>query len=450
MLPALPEQPLPVRQSLRRAGRSQPPRPLEAPADMTNQISKMPRRRVAVTAAASLMIASLMVDTTTAAQSGGSLSGTLDSGGAEMWSDADPALAGRDNLSALGPIPEGEAGLDGQPCNGCNDGEEGFGGCGHSPYNRCGCNSQYFPWFTGPGVCDDWCVGPHWNVEADGLILRRETADFGAIAGAVGVAPDLIDQFDYGPGGRLFVTGYNDGSYGLQVGYEGVNDFHATALFPAGGGATRTFDYQSTLNSLEINFIRRTEVPLKVFAGVRYVEVDEDFIDSTIVAQTVPPPSDPPTVASFVDVSDAFLIENRLIGFQSGLLRDAWQLNRWVTIEPFGKAGVYYNNFKRENVNRTRTVVRNSDDLGTPGNEYFETVTNTEFGVVRNFSDIALIGEAGVSAVVRLNRCVALRGGYQVMAIDGVGEGLDAFFVPGLEGTTLVYHGMSFGLEYQR
>jgi hypothetical protein len=409
----------------------------------------MKRRSNPAATARALLVAAAVAAASPAAgaQPAATLSGAVESSGSELWSaDAAPLRPSGQADLVIQPIAEGEdGGAWDATCENCQGGSGGGGF-----YNRCGCQSQLFPWFTGPGACDNWCVGPHWNIEADGLILRRETVDWDAIAGAVGVAPELIDQFDYGPGVRLFVTGYNDASFGMQVGYEGVNDFHATALFPAGGGAVRTFDYQSNFNSLEVNFIRRTEIPLKAFAGVRYVEVDEDFVDSTIVAQTVPPPSDPPTVVSFVDTSEAFLVENRMIGFQSGLLRDAWQLNRWVTVEPFGKAGVYYNNFKRENVSRTRTVVKNSDDLSTPGNEYFETVTTTESGVERDFSDVAFIGEAGVSAIVRLNRCVALRGGYQILAVDGVGEGLDAFFVPGLEGTTLVYHGMSFGLEYQR
>ena len=408
----------------------------------------MPLRRLMF-----LLVASAAAVAQSGAQEISLLSTAISPKTAEVWAGHQSELPLAPAVIGGSPelIPEG-ASLDAggfaleQPCTSCNG---GGGGAGGNFYNRCGCSAQHFPWFEGPGDCDNWCVGPHWNVEADGLFMRRESADWGSVIGNVGLTPELVDQFDFGPGGRIFVTGYNDSSFGMQVGYEGINDFHATALFP-GVASERTFNYQSTLNSLEFNLIRRTDVPLKVFAGFRYVEVDEDFIDSTIVDKTPPAPSTPPTVAPFVDLSDAFLVENRLFGFQAGGFRDAWQLNRWITIEPFGNAGVYFNSFKREAFNGATTTTFISDDPLTPDDETDVQVTSTGVGVRRDFSEIAFLGEAGVSGIVRLNRCVALRGGYQVMAIDGVGEGLDAFFNPGLEPTTLVYHGFRFGIEYQR
>ena len=55
-----------------------------------------------------------------------------------------------------------------------------------------------------------------------------------------------------------------------------------------------------------------------------------------------------------------------------------------------------------------------------------------------------------MSAVARLNQCFAVRGGYQLLVIDGMGEALDAFFEPELESSTVLYHGLQFGLEYRR
>src|SRR5262249_47540164 len=37
-------------------------------------------------------------------------------------------------------------------------------GCGGSPYR------------TGPGLCDNWRVGPRWHVTVDGMVLSREQA----------------------------------------------------------------------------------------------------------------------------------------------------------------------------------------------------------------------------------------------------------------------------------
>ncbi len=74
----------------------------------------------------------------------------------------------------------------------------------------------------------------------------------------------------------------------------------------------------------------------------------------------------------------------------------------------------------------------------------------TQFGTSQNFSDITFIGEVGITGVFRFNQCLALRGGYQALVMDGVGEGIDAYLQPGLNGSTVLYYGARFGLEYQR
>ncbi len=386
-----------------------------------------------------------------------SLSATISSDYGEIWNGDSAAIMAAPPAAEypLEPIPDGAdpAALAGTPmgaeCAGCNGGGAG-GFYGAYPYNRCGCSAHLFPYTTGPGNCDNWCVGPHWDVSLDGLIMFRENADWARVVTDVGLVPDLVDQFDHGPGVRLFVTGYNCGSYGVQVGYEGVNDFEATALFPQ-VGSLRSFAYESTINSVEVNLFRRTKRPWKVFAGARYVEIDEDFVDFTTVDKPLPAPADPPPAAvAFIDAGNSFFLENRLMGFQLGVFRDVWQLNRWITIEPFGNAGVYLNDFKRENVAHTITTVVTGDDLGTTANEFSQTATDVNTVVRRDFTDVAFLGEAGVTAVVRLNRCVALRAGYQALATDGVGQGLDAFFASGLEPNRLFYHGAQFGVEYVR
>ncbi len=56
----------------------------------------------------------------------------------------------------------------------------------------------------------------------------------------------------------------------------------------------------------------------------------------------------------------------------------------------------------------------------------------------------------GITGVVRLNQCVALRSGYQLMLVDGMGQGLNAFFAPDFTRSTVLYHGLQFGIEYRR
>lgn len=329
-------------------------------------------------------------------------------------------------------------------------------GCGGSYYDRCGCNQELFHWIHGPGMCDSWCVGPKWAVETDGLFIFRDNADWGrvindaAIIAAVGPTPDLLDQFDHAPGVRLFVTSYNEFGYGMQVGYEGMNDWNATLSYDT-GALVRTFDYETRLNSLEINFLPNVPYTWKLFSGFRYVEIDENFSDFTANNQTIPPPSTPPAATvAVVDNGTRNLLTNRLIGFQLGGRRDSWQLGSWLSVEAFANAGVYCNKFKRENVDRVVTTIITGDDLSTPDDEFSRTTTEVQTVTRRDFAEIAFLGEAGLTGVVRLNQCLALESGYQVMVVDGMGQGLDAYFSPGIDRSTVLYHGLQFGIEYRR
>jgi hypothetical protein len=268
---------------------------------------------------------------------------------------------------------------------------------------------------------------------------------------APGFTTDLIDQFGEGPGARVFVTGYNENNFGLQVGYEGINDFHANALYSNAAGDQRTISYESNINSLEVNFVRRTQSRWRPFAGFRYIELDDDFVDFTRANRPIPPPADPPAPpTAFVDNGTSLLLDNRLIGLQGGVFRDVWRLNRWVTIEPWGNGGVYLNDFRREQIETSVTTIVTGDDLSTPANEFFESSSVVQTSTIQEISDLSFVGEAGVTGVFRLNRCVALRAGYQVLVVDRVGQGIDAFLSAGMNPTTLLYHGGHFGVEYVR
>jgi hypothetical protein len=408
--------------------------------------------------------ASLALALPAAAQSVPSFSATISADAPETWSGDTATVLGAPPASEydLAPLPADSpaAAAAGAPCESCNGGDGSS--CGGFPYNRCGCSSHaLFPWFTGPGTCDNWCVGPHWEVAVDGLIMFREDAELAAIPLDAGYELDLIDQFDHGPGARVFVTGYNDSDFGLQVGYEGVNDFHARALssLPDDADAlppddadfidefSRDIAYESRFNSLEVNFLRRTDFRWKPFAGVRYFELDEDLVDRHTEIRPLVELED---ATPYTDTFNALLLDNRMIGLQGGVFRDVWRLNRWVSIEPFGNAGVYLNDFRRRTRTENYVTVIQGDDLTTPENERTEVTNVTRAEFTQEFTELAFVGEAGVTGVLRITPCVALRGGYQVLAVNGVGTAVDGFLNPGLDPDTLVYHGGHFGVEYVR
>jgi len=325
------------------------------------------------------------------------------------------------------------------------------GGNGNSPHNRCGCNSEIFPWNDGPGNCDGWCVGPKWEVQADALMLFREDADLDRVIATIGGTTSLVDQFDHGIGGRLFVTGYNDSGFGLQVGWEGVDTWSSNVTFDPIGTETRTIGYESRLNSIEINFLPNVPYAWKLFSGFRYVELGEDFSDAQINDKPIPAPIAVPALpVAVIDTTLSHQLKNRLIGFQVGGRRDTWHFGERLTFESFINAGVYSNFFRRDDVLRTDTTIITGDDIDTPADEFSQTVSTVSTTVRTSPTDIAFLTEAGINSVLKINQCVAVRAGYQILVIDGVGQGLDAYFSPGLNGSTLVYHGLQFGVEYRR
>ena len=82
--------------------------------------------------------------------------------------------------------------------------------------------------------------------------------------------------------------------------------------------------------------------------------------------------------------------------------------------------------------------------------EFSQEVTTVETKVRSDFTDVAFLGEVGITGIARIHRCVALRGGYQAMLVDGVGQGMDAFFASGMNNGTVFYHGLQFGVEYRQ
>ena len=57
-----------------------------------------------------------------------------------------------------------------------------------------------FPGLMGRETANSWCVGPKFQVEADGLMLFRDDPNWDPVIGFVGGTTSLIDHFDHGIG----------------------------------------------------------------------------------------------------------------------------------------------------------------------------------------------------------------------------------------------------------
>ncbi len=344
-------------------------------------------------------------------------------------------------------------------------------GCGGSPYR------------TGPGMCDNYKVGPRWHWTFDGLVMSRDATDLQAlidqmndpanfVQGGVGAdTPPQLENFGYGSGGRITITSEVPRyvGYQIQAAYEGIIDWDAAIVFPKipdavidpvsmapilSSSVQRSLHYTSDYNSGEINWVTSYDDDWHPFFGVRYIKVDErltDFLD-----QEAPPPlpGNPPALPNPVitaDQKNLIGIDNNLMGFQVGMLHEAWCVNRRFTIEGFVNAGVYYNNINYYNKMGTYTTQVGQDIPSTTTvNEGGTSFSNSVNNDASDLSEISYVTEASLSGVCRLNKCWALRGGYQILWIDQVHLADAAFLGNPEQSDSLLFHGWHAGIECRR
>lgn len=345
----------------------------------------------------------------------------------------------------------------------CRWTDDSMWGCGGSPFRH------------GPGKCDTWRVGPVWDVAVDGAVLHREDANLAGIIAATDVdsfgdpqSPTFTNDFDYGPGGRLSITGKVPRwkGYRIQVGYEGIEEWNASVIYPKFffdplsppdpldvpfASEQRRVHYRSSMHTAEINFVRCYDTSnWQPYCGVRYVKFDDeisDFIDQESQAP-LPSPDAPHVITT--DQLNLFDLENNMIGFQIGVKRDLWKISRRFSIQGFVNGGVYHNEAKRTNFMSFTTVEQFADDTDSLGDQGRVEVRQTANNEVSEIADIAYLGEASITGVCRLNRCCALRAGYQVLWIDGLRLAEDAFLTGDDISRDLLFYGWHAGFEYRR
>jgi hypothetical protein len=217
-------------------------------------------------------------------------------------------------------------------------------------------------------------------------------------------------------------------------------------ITPAGttGFQQRSLHYTSDYNSAELSWVRSCDDNWHPYCGFRYIDVSDrlnDFLD-----QEAQPPL-PPTVAivNEVDRKNLFDIQNDLFGFQVGMLHEAWCINRRFTIEGFANGGVYYN--KIDYFNRMGVYTTSVTGTGTGTTTAISNVVNDDQS---DLSEISYSAEASISGVCRLNKCWALRAGYQVLWINHLHLADAAFLGNPQQSDELLYQGWHAGFECRR
>jgi hypothetical protein len=229
------------------------------------------------------------------------------------------------------------------------------------------------------------------------------------------------------------------------------------APFPE-GFEQRSLHYRSNMNSVELNWLPHHDSEWRPIFGARFIRLDDEISDSLNqeVQSPLPFAGVDPVNGQFLAVSETdrlnlFHLENNLMGFQVGLLHDTLQLNRRLSIEGFVNGGVYYNRIKYSNVMVVQTTQVVADDTATTAFDESRiddsTIVNND---ARDLDEISYQAEASLTGVCRLNKCWALRAGYQVLWINHL-HLADAAYLGDAEGSQdLLFHGWHAGIECRR
>ena len=316
------------------------------------------------------------------------------------------------------------------------------------------------------------------------------SSDGTAVGGGTDMAPET-ENFHDAPGGRITFSSQVCGctGYDLEAVYEGLDNWNSSVVFPKEalpavalpippnpdtepaapfpeGFQQRSLHYRSDMNSGELNFMTCCGPTCRPFFGVRVIRFDDEINDMLNQERQVPLPgpqtgdsggptpvnvNDPIGPTFETDRLNLFHIENNLMGFQIGMFHDTWRLNQRFAIDGFVSAGVYYNEVKYSNVMGIYTTQAFADN--TRSTDVVESSTNIS-NIVNNDSrtlaEISYVSEASISGVCRLNRCWALRGGYQILWMDNIHTAEQAYLGNPNGGSDLFFQGWHAGFECRR
>ncbi|MFO0966338.1 MAG: BBP7 family outer membrane beta-barrel protein [Gemmataceae bacterium] len=296
------------------------------------------------------------------------------------------------------------------------------------------------------GACqgNDCDCGRTWRptLEANLLYMQRLRPNRTPLVTDPATGATLLSNsdfhFDWEPGGdvKLILDGpdcwgiearyfwLNDANANLGLGFPAVSSIATAVPTRFGGPAAAAFDYDTRLQSGELN-LRRTfkDNAFAVLAGFRYVDLHEALSNSAIGA-------------GFSEI-DTWRTRNNLYGFQLGADARLWSNCRF-RVDAFVRGGIYY-------------------DDATAG--FVAARSGGTFAISGVSKEaIAFLGETGLSASYQITPHVAIRGGYQFLWLSGValaGEQVSTtgnFNLNGPFGSAanrgdVFYHGASVGLQ---
>jgi hypothetical protein len=280
----------------------------------------------------------------------------------------------------------------------------------------------------GAASCCQPCC-PRWIASADVLIMDRVGGKSQTIIGPIeeGGADILnTDDFAFGfrAGPRLSLIRRGDRCFDLELLYFMIDGWNSSQVVDPVGPFVDPInvDWGSRLYNAELNLRWNPLCYLTVLAGFRWAELKEDFNLATSVIQGD---------YRYTFLED-FQTDNNLYGFQIGADAKIFEYGCF-SVDGLLKAGIYNNRAERTS---TLSLARDGDVV---------TVSTTAAT-----DHAAFIGELSLQGYYQLTKRLTLKGGYQVMWIDGVALAPSQI---GLDDSidsqdTVFYHGATAGLEY--
>ena len=257
-----------------------------------------------------------------------------------------------------------------------------------------------------PLMCDGYAI-PRIAASVNELYMQRHSpSDAVIFSGPSGATLLNASQFDfcYRPGIDASLTYNRNCDYGIDLRYEwlaesgadasftfpaGVNHTNTTppSYFGGGSGGAGHFDYQSGLQTAEVN-LRKHFYWFDGLIGFRYADLGEGMNGAY-------------TFHGLRGVeTQSWNAQNNLYGLQVGADALLWQSCRGIRIDGYGKAGIYGN--VEETQFQTNYIV---------GGSRFADADTTH---------AAFLGELGFTASWQLTRHLAWQTGYQMLWLDGV------------------------------
>lgn len=289
-------------------------------------------------------------------------------------------------------------------------------------------SDSFVLWDHGSGNCCGDCP-PAWRVRADGLLLNYEGG------GATLSHAFFLGDFNYEEGGRVSLTHHRDCLDAWELAYIGPYEWSAFGQATGVGLGSRlasttvnlsefnnaTFhsqDYRTQLHSTEINRRWYGWDVISTLAGVRYINVDEDFLFNS---------TGPVSTGSL-----SIETNNHMVGPQIGLDLK-FPLGNWMATT--SAKGVLMANIADGNVRLvnagTVQVANGDDDL-----------------------DLATLIELGYYFSYQITPRVRLRGGYEFWWLYGVANAPSQIPNPitaqtgsVVEEDDIYYHGATVGVE---